>query len=215
VLYRLREHANGAWQTEKERVMRKLMIVSFLLVAGIMGAVSSAQAGEIQVGPGSDLAASRFDHAGEKLNIDKSSAAALTAGTYDVVDFEYLAGATVGDVQPFLAIEIATDTFSVIWIGGINTSSGVAGVQNVLFAAGTERFTLDDDATVFAGFNVSDNVIPFGGGTTAHAISANWDLEVGSVMAPSYFYRTSLGRSYAFEINVETAPSLDLVLFTK
>ena len=169
--------------------------------------VGSTQAATItQVGAGSDFSASSFDDAGAaRWNLDRTSAAVLTAGTYDVVDFEYLAGTTQGDVQPFLAIETGTDVFTFIWVGDTAQSSAGAGVKNVSFTAGTEQFTLGSDATVLAGFNVSDAVIAYAaGGPTAHHITPNWDPTVGSTM--SGIWKPTLPRTYAFEINVSSIP---------
>lgn len=168
--------------------------------------VGSTQAAITQVGAGSGITATGFDDAGAaRWNLDRTSGAVLTAGTYDVVDFEYLAGTTQGDVQPFLAIETGTDVFTYIWVGGTAQSTAGAGVKNVSFTAGTEQFTLGSDATVLAGYNVSDAVIAYAaGGPTAHHHTPDWDPTVGSTM--SGIWKPILPRTYAFEINVSSIP---------
>lgn len=178
-----------------------LSLAAFALFCAF-GTVLSAQT----IGPGTGLGgATNLDTAGgNRLNIDDIGFQTLGAGTYDVLNFSYSASASSGNVQPFLAELTAPNTYTVLWVGPTNPAPGVAGIETELFALASEQFTLTSSTDVYAGFNVSNNIVFFAnGGTTDHNGAAIFTINPGDSIGP--FTNNDLPRQYAFEINVAEA----------
>jgi len=164
-------------------------------------AVITQSASAVQIGLGAGLAgATNLDSAGARLNVEGQSTF-LTAGTYRVDSFEYLASATPGNAMPFLAVSSGTDQYTVIWAGP-NDPAHVAGVNTEAYT--TQFFTLATGANVFAGINVDSNFLffadPDGPSTTDHNNPANFALVAGSGI--NSFTNANLSRNYAFAVNV-------------
>ncbi|MGK0188330.1 MAG: hypothetical protein ACI9R3_004122 [Verrucomicrobiales bacterium] len=159
---------------------------------------------EVVIGIGSDHEGSDVDSAGARMNIEKfdETFPTLPAGTYDVTAFEYSNSTDTSEIQPFLVVNTGFDSeYSVIWIGPTEEAPGDDDIVSTPYDAGTQQFTLDDPAAVYAGFNAAGPSVKFGGGLTDHANPADFEIELESEL--SGFGHANLGRSYAFQINVE------------
>ncbi|MDZ7618249.1 MAG: autotransporter-associated beta strand repeat-containing protein [Patescibacteria group bacterium] len=172
------------------------MALAQLFVGGPLG----GEAAVVQVGAGSDLAATNLDGTGSRLNIDNTIYPTLVATTYDVLNFEYKASTNVGNVQPFLAVLTGANTYQVIWVGPTAASPSAGGIATISYGLGTQQFTLAADSAVYAGFNAASNTIYYGAGVTDHHNPAIFTINAGASIGP--FGSNDLARSYAFEINV-------------
>ncbi|MDA0814206.1 MAG: hypothetical protein O3C21_17680 [Verrucomicrobia bacterium] len=161
------------------------------------------------IGIGADHPAGNVDSAGSRMNIENADDTfpTLRAGTYDVAAFEYSTSSDVADIQPFLAVSIADDEYSVIWVGPTEESPGTDDIVTTRYEGEGHQFTLDEPAPVYAGFNAAGTIVKFGDGLTDHANPANFDIEPSSEI--SGFGHANLGRSYAFQITVVEAVTVD------
>ena len=188
-----------------------MRVASLAVVAALCGHMAGTLgAAVVQVGAGSDLAATQLDSSGSRLNVDNLVYPFVDATTYNVVRFEYSASTNVGNVQPFLAVLTGVNTYEVVWVGPTETSPAAGGVATSSYTLGTEQFSLDSVANLYAGVNSSSNTIYFGAGVTDHDNPADFSITVGSTIGS--FGASNLARSYAFEINVEAVPEVDLTL---
>ena len=172
------------------------------------------------IGPGANLANTDpfSDNAGqERLNIALSSPSGndfvnLAAGTYSVLDFQLnvfnhnTGTGGAGTIAPML-LSGSSGSWTTLWVGDDfdPTSNGVQTAAS--YGAGVETFTIAVATDVYAGMFTKL------GGSNIPAL----DLSVGRTdhdgngfTAPSGIGQTvngisnpNLGRSYAFEINVE------------
>lgn len=167
------------------------------------------EAGSIGIGP---VAATNLDSAGTRLNITDGATVVLGAGTYDVTSFKFTTGGTAGDLQPFLAVETAANTYEVIWVGPTSAEgTGTNGSASHTYPAGSEKFTLDADTVVYAGFNADGPVVAFvQPGNTDHNNPANFGITPGASIGP--FTNNDLGRDYAFSIDVEPGSEVSNVI---
>lgn len=189
-----------------------------LLVAAMLPL--AAQAATIQIGPGADLdgphVADTADQ--ERLNVALTSSGDdfvnLAAGTYSVVDFQlnignHTAGSGgAGMVAPMLLIGSAGN-FTTLWVGSDfdPTSNGVQTAAS--YAFGDQTFTLAVATDVYAGIFTKNqgSAVPLlrnGYGTTSH--DDDFTAPTGPGDTVNNIRYPSIGRSYAFEINVDVVP---------
>jgi len=158
------------------------------------------------IGAGAALAANDVDSAGTRMNIDDSDNGSpnLAAGTYNVTNFMYGASTNTDDIQPFLARLTGDNAYEVLWVGPTFAAAGSDSIATESYDLGTQQFTLAADTDVYAGFNAAGPNVKFGAGRTDHANPADFAITVGAPV--SGFGHANLGRSYAFEVNVEAVP---------
>ncbi len=165
------------------------------------------------IGPGAATAGGSADGGGGRTNVEQDFLT-LTAGTYDVEDFEFHAVNTNGTVQPFLAERTtpgANHRHTPLWVGSAVTPSAT-GTNTDTYVLGSEQFTLAATTDVYAGFVMTDNAVGFsGGGVTDHQ---------GSALSPAVgvelvtFSHKNLGRSYSFGVNVALVPEPSTLLLS-
>ena len=188
---------------------KSLLIVaaSTVLITG------AAQAAPIQVGPGADITDSNFtqDTPGEdRMNVDTTALVNLAAGTYDVSDwqlnvFDHTEG---GTITPIL-LSGTPGNYVAEWIGAAFDPTS-DGVQTVVESG---SFTLASATDIYAGFYTSANgsgIIALdadnsgsGSSITNHDNTPSPPASVGDSVTG---FSHTLGRTYAFEVNVELVP---------
>ena len=154
-----------------------------------------------QVGLGADLAgAGSVDSAGSRLNIE-GRATNLTAGYYRLDSFEYQSSGADGEVQPFLAVLTAPDTYEVVWVGP-TFEAGPAGTVVELLSE--DLLLLLAEGELYAGFNANGPVVMFadpdGPSVTDHNNPALFSIQAGDGIGG--FTNNNLSRNYAFAINL-------------
>jgi len=197
--------------TRLSSTFRGLVALSALGLS--IGLIPSLSAGIISIGPGSTFAGTGVDTAGTRLNIDEAGAS-LLAGAYGVTSFDYRATANDGDLQPFLAKLVGTNSYEVLWAG--DRFDADAGSQSVAFAPSTlsSQFTLAADADVYAGFIQWGQIVYFA--NTSQANGTDHDntfsvshAEVSPLTAGDTitdFSHPSLPRRYAYDISLTAVP---------
>jgi|GEM_PF-626002 len=168
------------------------------------------------VGPGADITdATENDTVdGDRLNIDRTFTK-LAAGTYNVSDWRLnvvMSNAGTGDVTPML-LTGTPPSYSILWLGTA-FDPDVDGIQT---APETGSFTLEAPTDVYAGFfttNLGSEIIGTdtnnsgsGFSSTDHDNDFITPTEVGETVGD--FSHASLGRTYAFEINVAQGSQVD------
>lgn len=171
-----------------------------LLAAGTLTTNASTT-----IGPGAALANPYTGDGGAPTNVDRGAPASISAGTYNVTDFDVKINNVGGGVTPFLAIG-SPSSYTTIWFGPTFTPSST-GVQNISYTLGTQQFTLPSGQTVYAGFDsVGFPTVAWGGaGLTDHNGPDGMNVtSVGQTL--SGFTHPGLGRQYHFDIVVEQVP---------
>ena len=178
--------------------------------------IGSASAAVVQIGAGADLAgAVSSDSAGEdRLNVALTSPAGndfvnLAAGTYNVVDFQLnVNDHTAGTVAPML-LSGSAGNFTTLWVGGdIDPASN--GILDTDYTPGTQTITLAVATDVYAGIFTQNQgsaipLINLSVGTISHD-NNGFTAPTGPGDTVDGFSHSTLGRAYAFEINVESVP---------
>ena len=185
-----------------------LALILGLLLAG----VTPAEAATYQIGPGADLAgATDFDTADlERMNVVRTAAVLLPAGTYSVLDFQLnvlnadTGTGNAGTITPMLLMG-TPPTYTALWVGNAFDPTAT-GIQTAETYTG-ETFTLAAETTVYAGIFTGSlgSAIPAlqqVSGTTDHDNSPNPPTGPGDTVSG---FSHTLTRSYAIEINVATA----------
>lgn len=181
----------------------------------------SAQAAPIQVGPGADLAGPHVGDTAsqERLNVALTSSGNdfvnLAAGTYNVLDFQLNVGdhtagvGNAGTVAPMLLTGSAGN-FTTLWVGG-DFDPTTNGIQTAAsYTPGSQTFTLGAATDVYAGIFTKNqgSAVPLlrnGFGTTSHD-GNGYTAPTGPGDTVNGFSHASIGRAYAFEVNVEAVP---------
>lgn len=179
------------------------LLLALLLLAG--GTLTTNAA--TTLGPGATLAGPSTD-SGVPTNVDRLVTAVLSAGTYNVTDFNVRIN-VFGDgrgVTPFLAIG-SPSSYTTLWLGPTFTPSST-GVQNISYALGTEQFTLLSEQTLYAGFDSVDlasvGVQTSGGLTDHNSLDGMNVTSVGQTL--SGFSNPGLNYRYSFDIVVAAVP---------
>lgn len=181
-----------------------------------------ALAAPIQVGPGADLSgAAQVDTPDlERLNVALTSPAGndfvnLAAGTYNVVDFQLNVGdhtAGVGNAGTVAAMLLtgSAGNFTTLWVGG-DFDPTASGIQTAAsYAPGSQTFTLAVATDVYAGMFTKNqgSAVPLlnqSVGTTSHD-GNGYTAPTGPGDTVDDFSHATIGRAYAFEVNVELVP---------
>ncbi len=177
------------------------------------GAVTVPDPVAATIGPGPDITqADDQDTPGaERLNVDKSMSVVLAAGEYNVTDwrlnvYENTQG---GTITPML-LSGSPSTYTTLWVGSAfnPTADGVQTVPE------TGTFTLAVPTTVYAGFfteGLGSGIIALdannsGSGNSSTDHDSGFTAPTGAGDIVDGFSNPGLGRTYAFEINVDPVP---------
>ena len=189
----------------------RFIAVPAIVAALVLSLTATAHAATVQIGPGADLAsATNVDTPGEdRLNIERD-ALALTAGTYDVLDFQlYVDDHTQGGTITPMLLSGAPSSYTTLWVGGAFNPTSDGQQTAATYAPGSETFTLFSAGSVYAGVFTQAGgaaIIGFaGGGGTDHDNS--YTAPTGAGQSVTGISNTGLGRSYAFEINIDDGGS--------
>lgn len=180
---------------------------SALSAALILWLTSIAGASAIvSIGAGPGVTGGDID-LGTPTNVDRTNPQELTAGTYQVTQFDVRVGNTNGSygLQPFLATGTPAD-YTVVWVGPVFTPSS-DGVFTVEYTAPVQSFTLPSDATVFAGTDsIGGSILVFtdGGSTSHNSGSSLGPIFVGQQL--DTFTNPDLDRTYHFSLSVDAIP---------
>ena len=165
------------------------------------------------IGPGADItdAVDQDTPDAERLNVDRSSVALLVAGEYNVTDwqlnvYDHTEG---GTITPML-LSGSPSSYTTVWVGSAFDPTA-DGVQTILE---TTSFTLADPTTIYAGFfteGSGSGIIALdanssGSGSSSTDHDSSFAAPTGAGQTVDGFSNAGLGRTYAFEINVDPVP---------
>ena len=190
-------------------------MITFAAVAGLVLALAPvAEAATMQIGPGADLGgATTADIAGfERLNVARTDTLTLVAGTYDVLDFQLnvlnhnTGDAGAGTITPML-LTGEPSTYTTLWVGSAFDPTSLGQQTPATYTPGTQTFTLAATGTVYGGIFTGSNgsAIPAlanGVGSTDHD-GNGYTAPTGAGQTVSGISNPVLGRTYAFEINID------------
>jgi len=191
---------------------RAVLVLAVVAAAGL--AFSAGPAGAAMViGPGADItnATAQDTPNGERLNVDRTTFITLPAGEYEVEDWRLnvFSNTEGGTITPML-LSGAPSSYTIVWLGAAFDPAS-NGVQTV---AETGTFTLGSATDIYAGFftagsgsgiiALDQNNVGTGNSRTDHDNSFTAPTGTGQTVAG--FSHTNLGRTYAFEVNVDLIP---------
>jgi hypothetical protein len=161
----------------------------------------------VSVGPGADLAgATNADSDGIRLNIEPVYVQTLAAGTYSVSDISVAANSNgAGTLRAFLAILTgAGPTYRTIWTSPATTPAVGDSLHRVDYALGTQQFTLDTEAAVYAGvWHDGSAKVRFSNLATITNHDSTPIIPTAPGQTIADFSHPDLNnRTYAYEINV-------------
>ncbi len=191
---------------------RAVLVLSVVAIAGVALSVGPASAAML-IGPGADITnALKQDTPGEeRLNVDRTTFVTLSAGEYEVNDWRLnvFSNTEGGTITPML-LSGPPSSYTTVWLGSAfdPTSNGVQTV------AETGTFTLASSTDVYAGFftagsgsgiiALDQNNAGTGSSSTDH--DNLFVAPTGTGQTVAGFSHTNLGRTYAFEVNVDLIP---------
>ncbi len=119
-----------------------------------VGATGGIVTDPVMIGPGSELAgATGVDSDGVRLNVEPVYVQTLSAGTYDVQEISFAANSSGGgQLRAFLALLAGGGpSYETIWASPATTPAAGDTIHTVSYAAGSQQFTLNAEADVYAG----------------------------------------------------------------
>jgi len=191
---------------------RTALVLAVAAAAGLAFSARSASAAML-IGPGADItnALQQDTPGGERLNVDRTTFVTLPAGEYEVNDWRLnvFSNTEGGTITPML-LSGPPSSYTIVWLGSAfdPTSNGVQTV------AETGTFTLGSSTDIYAGIftagsgsgiiALDQNNAGTGNSRTDHDNSFVVPTAAGQTVAG--FSHTNLGRTYAFEVNVDLIP---------
>ncbi|MCP4190209.1 MAG: DNRLRE domain-containing protein [Planctomycetaceae bacterium] len=181
-----------------------------------VGATGGVITDPVMIGSGANLAgANEIDTSGVRLNVEPEYLQSLPAGTYDVQEISMAASSDGnGSLRTFLAVATGGTSYRTIWVSPATSPAAGNSIHAVKYGAGSQQFTLDSKADVYAGaWHDGSAKVRFSRTATVtnHDNSPITPTRAGQTIS-DFSHGALNDRTYAYEVTVGTGGSATTVL---